>query len=131
LLGCLGEDCHLLLLLLLLQMGSHILGTVQSPKVAEALFDLYLGDQPVSRAAKNAAAATLHRIAAAGPTAAAAAAGPTAADLGAAPYYLPQGRHERITCQGGNFIRKMQQQQQQQQGCFGVQDLAACMLHLE
>jgi hypothetical protein len=117
----------LLLLLLLLQMGCHILGTVQSPKVAEALFDLYLGDQPVSRAAKNAAAATLHRIAAVGPTAAAAA-GPTAADMGAAPYYLPQGRHERITCQGGNFIGKMQQQHQ---GGFGVQDLAACMLHLE
>jgi hypothetical protein len=48
-----------------LQVGPVILGTVSSPKVAEALFDLYLGEQPVSKSAKDAAAQTLQRIAAA------------------------------------------------------------------
>lgn len=48
-----------------MQVGPVILGTVSSPKVAEALFDLYLGEQPVSKSAKDAAAQTLQRIAAA------------------------------------------------------------------
>ena len=38
------------------EAGGRVLGRVQSPALAEALFDLYLGEQPVSKRAKVGAA---------------------------------------------------------------------------
>lgn len=97
------------------QVGPVILGTVSSPKVAEALFDLYLGEQPVSKTAKEAAAQTLQRLAAS--AAADAAAGPSPSLLqaqegrasGSAPqgrqqqlagYYWPDGKGQEVQCEG-------------------------------
>jgi hypothetical protein len=102
------------------QVGPVILGTVSSPKVAEALFDLYLGEQPVSKTARDAAAQTLQRLAAA---AAAAAAAPDSTARSSAlfeqqqggsasgssgtqgrqqlaGYYLPISRGQEIQCEG-------------------------------
>lgn len=95
------------------QVGPVILGTVSSPKVAEALFDLYLGDQPVSKTAKDAAAQTLQRLAASAAVQPGAARGSTGSLLqvqeGGAPqgrqqqlagYYLPDSKGQEIHCEG-------------------------------
>ncbi|EFJ47029.1 hypothetical protein VOLCADRAFT_121023 [Volvox carteri f. nagariensis] len=50
---------------LVTEAGGRVLGRVESPALAEALFDLYLGDQPVSKRAKAAAGAALLDMAAA------------------------------------------------------------------
>ncbi|KXZ47538.1 hypothetical protein GPECTOR_34g697 [Gonium pectorale] len=49
---------------LVTEAGGRVLGRVVAPALAEALFDLYLGDQPVSKRAKAAAADALLRLAA-------------------------------------------------------------------
>ncbi|GLC47512.1 hypothetical protein PLESTB_001805100 [Pleodorina starrii] len=51
---------------LVTEAGGRVLGVVHSPALATALFDLYLGDQPVSKRAKAAAGAALLDMAAAG-----------------------------------------------------------------
>jgi hypothetical protein len=81
-----------------LQVGPVILGTVSSPKVAEALFDLYLGEQPVSQSAKEAAAQTLQRIAAA-PAAVAADTGVAAGRGSLGEGVQPQQRQDRLGTQ--------------------------------
>ncbi|GLI63422.1 hypothetical protein VaNZ11_006390, partial [Volvox africanus] len=48
---------------LLTEAGGRVLGLLQSPALSEALFDLYLGDQPVSKKAKAAAGAALLEMA--------------------------------------------------------------------
>lgn len=47
---------------LITQAGGAMVGRVVSPKVCEALFDLYLGEQPVSKRAKAAAGDALVRL---------------------------------------------------------------------
>ncbi|KAG2495443.1 hypothetical protein HYH03_006389 [Edaphochlamys debaryana] len=72
---------------LVTEAGGRVLGRLHSPPLAEALFDLYLGDQPVSRKAKAAAGAALLQL---------------AADEGEAPrhpYRLQTG--ERLLCGPG------------------------------
>jgi len=122
------------------------LATVTSPKVAEALFDLYLGDQPVSKSAKDAAAQTLQRMAATAgpasttqqqrqqqggtqpqdPSASAAAA--------AAAYYLPNSRGQQIRCEGGAASGGRSEQKQLRATGEGpalkVEELDACVLHM-
>lgn len=44
------------------RVGQQVLGQVHSDKVCQALFDLYLGDQPVSRKAKVSASENLSRM---------------------------------------------------------------------
>lgn len=140
------------LLLPPVQVGPVILGTVSSPKVAEALFDLYLGDQPVSKSAKDAAAQTLQRIAAA-----AAAAGPdhhspqqAVNNSGSrkllqqqqqpqpaqvATHYLPTSRGHEIKCEGGMAAAMESSGRAGKKGGGGVQglgdvELDACVLHM-
>jgi hypothetical protein len=111
------------LLFLLLQVGPHVLGAVHSPNLAEALFDLYLGDQPVSKTAKDAAAQTLHRMA-----------GSSTSSSGAAtyhPYYLPQSKSEEIKCEGQADEGSGRKGSLKKGGLgLGVSDLAACVLHM-
>lgn len=107
------------------QVGPHILGAVHSPKLAEALFDLYLGDQPVSKTAKDAAAQTLNRIAAS-----------SSSSKGAThdPYYLPQGKSEEIKCEGQAVegSRRKGSLKSSKGGLgLGLSDLAACVLHMD
>lgn len=100
------------------RIGPHVLDTVRSPKLSEALFDLYLGEQPVSKSARDAAAETLQRIA--------------QQQQQYTPYYLPKGAREQIKCEGSvngsssglgpNGFKK---------GLgLSVSDLAACELHM-
>ncbi|GIL78039.1 hypothetical protein Vretimale_7397 [Volvox reticuliferus] len=85
---------------LLTEAGGRVLGLVQSPALAEALFDLYLGDQPVSKKAKAAAGAALLEI---------------AGREGGGDYrYRPQAG-ERLVCGTGPR---------------GIQDLEACALQV-
>ena len=42
--------------------NEHALADVDSPKLCQAVFDLYLGDQPVSRKAKRAAGESFFRL---------------------------------------------------------------------
>lgn len=44
------------------QANEHELANVQSSKLCQAVFDLYLGDQPVSRKAKQAAGESFFRL---------------------------------------------------------------------
>jgi hypothetical protein len=106
--------------LLCLQVGPHVLGAVHSPKLAEALFDLYLGDQPVSKTAKDAAAQTLNRMA-----------GSCSGPATYHPYYLPQSKSEQIKCEGqaGEGLGRKGGLKQGGLG-LGVSDLAACVLHM-
>jgi hypothetical protein len=96
---------------------------VHSPKLAEALFDLYLGDQPVSKTAKDAAAQTLNRMA-----------GSSTSSSGAAmyhPYYLPQSKSEEIKCEGAEVGGLGRKGSLRKGGLgFGMSDLAACVLHM-
>ncbi|WIA44548.1 hypothetical protein OEZ86_007279 [Tetradesmus obliquus] len=108
------------------RVGPHILGAVHSPKLAEALFDLYLGDQPVSKTAKDAAAQTLNRIAASS----------SSSSKGAThdPYYLPQGKSEEIKCEGQAVegSRRKGSLKSSKGGLgLGLSDLAACVLHMD
>ncbi|KAI8470788.1 MAG: hypothetical protein J3K34DRAFT_521097 [Monoraphidium minutum] len=83
------------------RFGDHTLGSVTSAHLGEALFDLYLGDTPVSEKAKAGAADTLARIV--GGAEAHGAAAPEAASGGggaARVYYSPRGG-ERVVCSGG------------------------------
>ncbi|KAG2449579.1 hypothetical protein HYH02_005112 [Chlamydomonas schloesseri] len=48
---------------LVTEAGGALLGRVRSPALAEALFDLYLGEQPVSKKAKAAATTALLQLA--------------------------------------------------------------------
>jgi hypothetical protein len=93
---------------------------VHSPKLAEALFDLYLGDQPVSKTAKDAAAQTLNRIA--------------ASSSGGVhhPFYLPQAKSEEIKCEG-QAVEGFKGKGGLSKGGglgLGLSDLAACVLHM-
>jgi hypothetical protein len=102
-----------------------VLGAVHSPKLAEALFDLYLGDQPVSKTAKDAAAQTLNRMTASSSS--------SSSTVGGAyhPYYLPQSKSEEIKCEGqasGGLGRKGGLNQGG--SGLGLSDLAACVLHM-
>ncbi|KAG2428796.1 hypothetical protein HXX76_011496 [Chlamydomonas incerta] len=51
---------------LVTEAGGALLGRVRSPALAEALFDLYLGEMPVSKKAKAAATTALLQLAAGG-----------------------------------------------------------------
>jgi hypothetical protein len=84
------------------RVSPHILGAVHSPKLAEALFDLYLGDQPVSKTAKDAAAQTLNRIAAGSSISSNMGASSGSSSGGSVHYlfHLPQGKSEEIKCEG-------------------------------
>lgn len=118
------QSCYFSLFFLV-QVGPHILGAVHSPKLAEALFDLYLGDQPVSKTAKDAAAQTLNRIAAS-----------SSSSKGAThdPYYLPQGKSEEIKCEGQAVegSRRKGSLKSSKGGLgLGLSDLAACVLHMD
>lgn len=137
-----------------------ILGTVSSPKVAEALFDLYLGDQPVSKTAKDAAAQTLRRLAAStAPDAArgstdspsllqaqegsASGSGPQSRQQQLAGYYLPDSKGQEIQCEGQEG-RVGGRRGRRKKGAAGggssraaavaagldVDDLDACVLHM-
>ena len=128
-----------------------VLATVSSPKVAEALFDLYLGEQPVSKSAKESAAQTLQRIAASSPASHPITVDPAASAssvsthqqvlhsvLGPA-YYLPSNKGHEIQCAGQAAVShkasssaSKRQQQQQGSGLIGlpVSELEACVLHM-
>jgi hypothetical protein len=124
--------------LLVVQVGPVVLGTVSSPKVAEALFDLYLGEQPVSKSAKQAAAQTLQRIAAAASVAQDVADPQQQQQL--AGYYLPTSKGQEIQCeglQGGG--EKRGRKKKGKSGADGapavpaaleVEELDACVLHM-
>ncbi|PNH08409.1 hypothetical protein TSOC_005043 [Tetrabaena socialis] len=100
--GCAGGD-------LVTEAGGRVLGRVHSPALSEALFDLYLGDQPVSKKAKAAAGAALLRLAEGD--------GAEGASGGAVHYRLQPG--ERLLCGGGGSVG----------GCGGA-DPSACVLEL-
>ncbi|KAF6255920.1 hypothetical protein COO60DRAFT_164720 [Scenedesmus sp. NREL 46B-D3] len=105
------------------RVGPHVLGAVHSPKLAEALFDLYLGDQPVSKSAKDAAAQTLSRIAAG--------AGSSGGGGAHDPYYLPQSKSEEIKCEGHSAAGSGRKGSATKGGLgLGLSDLAACVLHM-
>lgn len=137
-----------------MQVGPVILGTVSSSKVAEALFDLYLGEQPVSKSAKEAAAQTLQRIAAAPSSAAADAVSAQVQEEGSgssakqqqqqlAGYYLPSTKGHEIQCEGGRGAAMKKGKKKGGGGGGGnvaaaaavvagleVEDLHACVLHM-
>jgi hypothetical protein len=149
-------SCYFFPAVSFLQVGPVVLGTVSSPKVAEALFDLYLGEQPVSKTAKAAAGQTLLRIAATYPPAGLAATASPAhsSEQGAEnstprqllqlpAYYLPSSKGQEIQCEGRSAVGGRRQQRGTDSGCGGaglgaaaalqglhVDDLDACVLHL-
>lgn len=99
------------------RIGSHVLDVVHSPKLSEALFDLYLGDQPVSKTAKEAAAEVLQRM---------------SSMHGQQPYYLPKSSKEVVMCQGahGGGDKVVGRATSLQGSRLSVSDLAACALHM-
>lgn len=151
------KHCYVFPAVSFLQVGPVVLGTVSSPKVAEALFDLYLGEQPVSKTAKEAAGQTLLRIAATSPPAGLAAtaspahssvqdaANSTPQQLLQLPaYYLPSSKGQEIQCEGRSAVGGRRQKRGTDSGSGGagpgaaaavlqglhVDDLDACVLHL-
>lgn len=101
------------------RIGSHVLDSVRSPKLSEALFDLYLGEQPVSKSARDAAADTLHRIA--------------QQQQQFAGYYLPRGSKELIKCDGlgSSSVSGLAGKGVKKGLGLSIADLAACELHMD
>lgn len=105
--------------------------------MAEALFDLYLGEQPVSKSAKEAAAQTLQRIAAAADTHVVAETRQQQQQL--AGYYLPTSKGQQIQCEGQGAGGKKGKMKKGMSGAAGaaamagaleVEELDACVLHM-
>ncbi|GBF98556.1 hypothetical protein Rsub_11886 [Raphidocelis subcapitata] len=98
------------------RVGHYSLGSVTSAHLGDALLDLYLGPQPVSAAAKEAAAQTLAKIVAAAGGGGGESGGESGG-AGAAVYYSPRGP-ERLRCAGGGG------------GGGGGADASACVVEL-